>query len=337
MVPKTDDLLLSTLMETSPDFIFIKDRQSRFVKVNQPMAKQLLGIAHPNDAIGKTDFDLFPGKEKDAQRFYDEELEIMATGVPVVYRKWSVPNLVTGETMWVSESKYPIVDQDGTTIGLLGISRDITARREAELERDKLTNQLQSVIDVTAMVNSILDPQPLMQKIVDSLEDRFGFYYVGLFMVSQRERIYERPGEYAYLQAATGEAGQKMMKQRHKLKVGPGSLVGQCIATGEARIVPNIKNVEGRFAHPLLPDARSEMVLPLTGREETLGAISVQSRQENAFTEQYLSVFGVLASLLATAIENAHLYKKIDDELEKVKADLKRYVQASWNSYLRDK
>jgi len=65
-----EKVLLQDLVENSPDYIFIKDRQSRFVFTNKAHSKTLLGLENPEDAFGKTDFDLFPGKKDDAQRFF---------------------------------------------------------------------------------------------------------------------------------------------------------------------------------------------------------------------------------------------------------------------------
>jgi PAS domain S-box-containing protein len=63
--------LFQALLENSPDYIFFKDRESRFIKTNKAHAQLLLGIADPEEAVGKTEFDLFPGQKEDAQRFYD--------------------------------------------------------------------------------------------------------------------------------------------------------------------------------------------------------------------------------------------------------------------------
>ena len=91
-----EKVLLHELMEESPDYIFIKDRQSRFVATNKAQAQLLLGLENPMDAVGKTDFDLFPGKQEDVKRFYEEEQQIMETGKPVIHRQWMVPSTDSG-------------------------------------------------------------------------------------------------------------------------------------------------------------------------------------------------------------------------------------------------
>ncbi|MBI5951169.1 MAG: GAF domain-containing protein [Chloroflexi bacterium] len=336
MIPTidTDDVLLNALMTNSPDFIFVKDRQSRFVSINKPQTELLLGLHDPKEVIGKTDFDLFPGKESDSQRFFEEEQRIMESGQPVIHREWMVPNIKTGRNIWVSESKFPLRDKSGQIIGLLGVSRDITALKEAELQRDKLTRELQAIIDVAAMVGAILDPQILTEKIVESVHERFGFHYVGLFIVSQRGSLTERAGEYAYLRAGSGVSGQELLKRNQKLKAGGNSVIGQCIQSGCPSHVPDIRNSGLQPSNPLLPEIRSEIALPLASRQGTIGALLIQSNHENFFTERDISLLTVLAGQLASALENAFLYQQIDVELEQMKIAMKSYVRSGWDSYL---
>lgn len=328
------NIFLQALVEKSPDFIFIKDRQSRFVAVTKAHAQFMLGLNAPEEAIGKTDFDLFPDYQEAAQRFYEEEQKIMETGQPVLNREWQVPIVKMEKNIWVSEHKLPITGETGQIIGLLGMSRDITPLKQLELERERLLRSLQVTIDVNRAISSLLEPQELTAQTVDLVRDRFNLYYVGLFLVSKRDTLREQAGEYAYLRAATSGAGQQMLALAHKLKVGSNSMVGQSIATGLPRFSNNVAAEKLRFAHPLLPETRSEMALPLISRNEAIGALDVQSTQENAFSEQDLSVLQIIAGQLAVALENASLYKQVEDELEKMKDDMKRYIQVGWGDYL---
>ncbi len=120
--------LLETLMESVPDAIYFKDRESRFTRINRYAAERF-GITDPALAVGRTDFDFFTD-EHAAQAMRDEQ-EIMRTGLPLV-------NVEEKETMpdeqirWVSTTKLPLRDRDGNIIGTFGISRDISQRKKAE-------------------------------------------------------------------------------------------------------------------------------------------------------------------------------------------------------------
>lgn len=327
--------LLQALLDNSPDYIFFKDRGSRFVRTNKAHAQNLLGVSDPREVEGKTDFDLYPGEEENTQRFYDEEQELMETGEPVVGREWSVPSQATGEAVWLAEHKIPIRSEAGKIVGLVCIGRDITVRKQAEEALEHRNAQLQAAADVSTVASSILDPRELVQKAVDLIRERFDLYYVGLFLVSEALAMSDEPGMWAYLQAGTGEAGRRMVGQRHKLKVGGNSMIGQCIATGKSRITPDVAGESARFSSPLLPETRSELALPLITHGEVIGALSIQSSEIDAFSEQDITVLQTVANQLANAVENARLFKQTEDALEEVKAMQRRYIRAGWEEYLK--
>ena len=307
--------LLRALLENSPDYIFFRDRQSRFIVTNDAHARLLLGLDTAQEAIGKTDFDLFEREE--AQRFYDEEQRIMETGQPVIAREWTLHSSTTGQEVWLSEHKLPIRDETGQVIGLLGISRDVTQLKRSEAERERLLTmlghrnvQLQIAADVSIVANSTLDPDELIQKGIDLIRERFDLYYVGLFLVDQTMGLGRRPGEWANLQAGTGEIGRQMVNQKHRLEVGSNSMIGQCIASGKVRVELDVGEEVVRFRNPLLPETRSELALPLVARGKAIGALTIQSSQKAAFAEGDIAVFQTIANQLANAIENARLFQE---------------------------
>ncbi len=120
--------LLNALMEHLPDNIYFKDRSSRFIRINKGAAKWF-GLNHPDDAINKTDFDLFT--QEHAQQAFNDEQEIIRTGKPMLHReeKETWPD---GTVTWVDTSKLPLRDRNGNVIGTFGISTDITEKKRAE-------------------------------------------------------------------------------------------------------------------------------------------------------------------------------------------------------------
>jgi PAS domain S-box-containing protein len=120
--------LLYALMDNIPDFIYFKDTQSRFTRMNKATA-ELMEFGHPGAGIGKTDFDFWPTEF--ARATYADEQEVMRTGQPIT-DKIEESVKPTGRTRWVSTTKVPIRDQEGRVTGLVGISRDITERKRAE-------------------------------------------------------------------------------------------------------------------------------------------------------------------------------------------------------------
>ncbi len=119
--------LLHTLMDYLPDNIYFKDRQSRFLRINRAMARYL-GLTHPAEAEGKTDFDFF-SPEHAEEALHDEQY-ILATGRPILHKeeKETWPD---GRISWVLTTKLPLRDAEGHIIGTYGISRDITQQKFA--------------------------------------------------------------------------------------------------------------------------------------------------------------------------------------------------------------
>ena len=120
--------LLRTFLDHIPDNVFFKDRASRFVRISRSLASYF-GLASPAQAIGKTDADFFSSEHADLA-FADEQ-EIVTTGHPLtgLEEKETWPD---GHESWVLTTKVPLLDHRGQIIGTMGISRDITDRKEAE-------------------------------------------------------------------------------------------------------------------------------------------------------------------------------------------------------------
>jgi diguanylate cyclase (GGDEF)-like protein/PAS domain S-box-containing protein len=119
---------LETLMDNVPDSIYFKDRDSRFTRVNRYAAERF-GVASPALAVGRTDSDFFT-EEHAAQALSDEQ-EIIRTGQPLVNVE-EKETLANGDVRWVSTTKLPLRDRQGSIVGTFGISRDITERKRAE-------------------------------------------------------------------------------------------------------------------------------------------------------------------------------------------------------------
>jgi PAS domain S-box-containing protein len=132
--------LLDQLLGTIPDNIYFKDRESRFIKINEAMARWF-GLDDPSQAVGKTDADFF--LEGHARQAYADEQRVMATGVPLVgiEEKEAWPD---GRVTWVSSSKAPMRDKSGCIVGLVGMSRDITERKTLE-EQAQLSQKMEAI------------------------------------------------------------------------------------------------------------------------------------------------------------------------------------------------
>jgi len=118
---------LIALLRHSEDSIFFKDMDGRFVLVSEAKAKR--SAVRWEDMIGKTDFDFLPREE--ARQCRDDEIFIMETGDSLVDKEEELTRL-DGSKSWISVSKFPWKDTNGETIGVIGISRDVTKRKKLE-------------------------------------------------------------------------------------------------------------------------------------------------------------------------------------------------------------
>jgi signal transduction histidine kinase len=168
---------------------------------------------------------------------------------------------------------------------------------------------LQVAAEIARDAASIDKLSELLNRTVSLVRDRFGFYHAGIFLVE---------GNYAVLRAASGEAGQAMLANRHQLKVGEVGIVGYVTGSGQARISLDVGNDAVYFHNPYLPDTRSEMSVPLLVGERIIGALDVQSRQANAFHSEDIAILQTLADQLAIAIENARLYESAQRRLDEL-------------------
>jgi PAS domain S-box-containing protein len=134
--------LLRTLIDNLPDYIFIKDTQSRFL-VSNAAHLRAMGVSRMEEAIGKSDFDFFPRTL--AEGYYADEQTVVRTGQPVVDREEIVIE-VGRPPRWHLTTKLPLRDRGGKIIGVVGISRDITQQREAAELLRKTNDRLEALV-----------------------------------------------------------------------------------------------------------------------------------------------------------------------------------------------
>jgi len=132
-----DRLLLRTLIDNLPDCIYAKDSAGRKTLAN-PADLKNLRCKTEAEAIGKSDFDLFPAEI--AARFAADDQNVIQ-GKPVINREEYFFD-ETGQKRWLLTSKLPLRDQGGTIVGLIGIGRDITDIKQAEAKLDQIHKQL---------------------------------------------------------------------------------------------------------------------------------------------------------------------------------------------------
>ncbi len=175
--------ILYTLIDTLPDFIYIKDLNSQFIIANKKLARTV-GKEEGEELIGLSDHDVYP--KKLADEFRKNEIEIMTTGNAVI------DHLEKGldedkKEIWVSSTKIPFRDVSGNVIGLVGIGRNVTAWKKSEEELAKKTSALheanslleerqeeilQQQEELRTQTEMVLEEKKQLRILVDSMPDR---------------------------------------------------------------------------------------------------------------------------------------------------------------------
>jgi diguanylate cyclase (GGDEF)-like protein/PAS domain S-box-containing protein len=176
--------LINTLIDNVPDAVFAKDLQDKYLIAN-PAEAYAIGAAFKEDLIGKSEEDYQPAAV--ARRIRDENSNIFATGEPLREKQATVVNPQTGQLRWRQTTKVPLRNEQGQIIGLLGISRDITAQKEIEEALTRANDQLTEGIAalelssketerISAMVD-LLQACPNTEEACKVIADQMGHFF----------------------------------------------------------------------------------------------------------------------------------------------------------------
>lgn len=140
--------MLRLVLDTVPNGVFWKDRNSRHLGCNRVIA-QALGFDSPDQVIGLADADLPSVTPEQAAVFTSTDLKVMETGRPFyVSEQLTKPD---GTTIWLNTVKLPFHDTDGQLIGVIGTWEDVTERRRME----------QQLSDTNSRLNALLNALPV--------------------------------------------------------------------------------------------------------------------------------------------------------------------------------
>ncbi len=132
--------LIDAFMTHSPDYVYFKDKESKFLKASLSLAK-VFKLKKQDELIGKSDFDFFD--DEHAKPAYDDEQNIIKTEKPII-NKIEKEVKKDGTVSYAKTSKLPLYDIKGKVIGTFGISSDITEMKNMEIEIKMRNEELQA-------------------------------------------------------------------------------------------------------------------------------------------------------------------------------------------------
>jgi len=297
--------LIRKVIDSTDDWIFVKDRDHRYQLVNQGYARAL-HIA-VDDFIGKNDLDLgFPEElvkgnpEKGIRGFWADDRLVMDSGTPQHYPDDLV--MIDGQPRVFDTIKIPLRDANNAVWGVLAFARDLTERKHAEEIVAQRATQLEAVATVSTTASTVLDPDKLLQAVVDLTQERFSLYHAHIYLA-------DATWQTLLLAAGAGEIGRTMVAGEHAIALdAEKSLVARSARERQATIVNDVRSDPDFLPNPLLPETRSEMAVPMIVGDKVLGVFDVQSNKQNGFSQEDASIYSTLAAQVGVALQNARLY-----------------------------
>lgn len=217
----------------------------------------------------------------------------------------------------------------GTVKDLISSLEQRVSERTAELQKineqdERRAKQYEAITRVAQAISTRKNLQELLPQITEVISDQFGFYHVGIFLS-------DATNTYAVLTAANSAGGKRMLNRGHQLKIGAQGIVGYATKMKKPRIALSVGDDAVFFNNPDLPDTQSEMALPLFEGDTVLGALDVQSRETNAFSDEDFETLTTLAELVSIAIQNAKLYEQMDRSLAEAESASRQFFRENWN------
>ena len=237
-------------------------------------------------------------------------ISVINTNIPVLGRIDEVEK-GEGRKSWTLTSKIPLLSESGETSALLKISRDVTELVTTQNIAKRRAEQLLTTSEIAREATTgNLDINETLKRLVDLVKERFGFYHSSIFLL-------DTLGQFAVLRESTGEAGAQLKAKGHKLAVGSASIIGQTTSRAEPVVVGDVTKEANYYPNPLLPNTISELGIPLKIGDRVYGALDVQSVEVDAFSPEDINILRVLADQLTVTIQNANLYTKTQQTLER--------------------
>jgi len=208
--------LLRALIDHLPDYIYVKDTSFNFLINNQAFVN-LVGTESEAENINKTSIDLFG--EDIGKINMEEDKKIIETGKTVIDRDEPIVTK-EGEKLWLLTTKVPLKDHENKVTGILGISKDITERKEAERiikeSEEKYRTLVEQAVDAIALYNAageILDVNRGSVKLLGYSKEEL--MKMNLSEILTEEEMQTKPVQYDVLQKGLSTVRQRMMRKKN--------------------------------------------------------------------------------------------------------------------------
>jgi diguanylate cyclase (GGDEF)-like protein len=213
-----------------------------------------------------------------------------------------VGNRPAGVMMAVHPEREFVFEQRDLDVLVTAAGQVSVAMENARLfaEEQRRSRQLAFLNNVSRTAISSDDPVHMLSQIAGEIQKNFSFDHIGIGLLDYGTKEIE-------IKAEAGATAHAMGK---RIPLGTG-ILGRVARTGERAL---IENAPPGSLTAILPDSRGVLCIPITYGETLLGVLNVESRSENAFSPQDVLILNTLADLLATALHNAFVFQKLQQQ-----------------------
>ncbi len=195
--------------------------------------------------------------------------------------------------------------------GAMELADNIAKQASSHIENLRLfelnerrARELETVAVVSTKASTVLDPDELLQSVVDLTKERFGLYHAHIYLADESWNT-------LLLTSGAGDTGRQMVTTGHTIQMdAQRSLVARAARERQAVIVNDIGKDIGFLPNPILPDTRAEMAIPIIVGENVIGVFDVQSEKAGHFSQEDANIYNTLATQVGIALQNARLYKQ---------------------------
>jgi PAS domain S-box-containing protein len=290
-----EQYLLQALLNTSPDYIYFKDSQSRFIRASKALAKSF-EIDDPAQMVGKMDFDFFSGEH--ARQAYEDEQAIIRTGEPLSREEKETRN--DRPDAWVLTDKLPLRDKEGNIIGTFGISRDITERKRAE-ERVEYHARLYATLSkINRAIVYAKQRTELFDKVCEIIvvAGKFRMAWIGMLdKASNKINRMAGAGQGIGDLQHNGDIYREMALSR--------SPIGAAISTGKVILYEDLTDPDRSTRR--VTDFRSSAAIPFNARDGGVGLLNISATEIGFFTQDERSLLEEIGLDISFALDKMEL------------------------------
>ena len=291
------DDVLRTFMDYSPDQIYIKDKDSRFIRINQAQA-WFLGIERPEQAIGKTDFDFFLPER--AEQAFNDEQTILNTGLPLI-NSLEDQNKHLSSPCWILTTKLPIRRGD-EIVGTAGISRNITELKESEERVRQHAERLSALRTIDIAITGSLDLRVTMSIVLEQVTTLLAADAAHVFVLSPHTLMLEHVAERGFRGCQPASVWHHLAQGHAKQVANERRSISVADLRQERIVYGPLVHEQGFVAYT---------AVPLIARGQVKGVLEVFHRGPLAQNEEWRSLLETLAGQAAIAVDSATLFEDL--------------------------